>query len=142
QRFEAAQVGSRGIATRHRAEHAVVTGLQWHVQVACQYGCLAQCRDELVVDVIDLDRREPQSCEIRNRSRLAEKASERVPGLAVPVAAQVDPGQHYLAMPLVDPAPDLGEHRPRGPAARGAAYKRDDAEVAGEAAAVLHLDEG
>ena len=44
-------------------------------------------------------------------------------------------------MALFDAARDLAEHRVGGTAARGAADERDHAEVAREAAAVLHLDE-
>ena len=45
-------------------------------------------------------------------------------------------------MSLRDPPPNLVEHRRRRPAARAAAHERNDAEVAREAAAVLHLHEG
>src|SRR5207248_2268164 len=50
--------------------------------------------------------------------------------------------QHDLAVPLRDPSTHLAEHGDRLPAARAAAHERDDTEVAREAAAVLHLDEG
>jgi len=43
---------------------------------------------------------------------------------------------------LRDAAADLAEHGFGRPAARGAAHQGDDAEAAGERAAVLHLDEG
>ena len=45
-------------------------------------------------------------------------------------------------MILGDAAPDLTEHGVGAAAARGAAYEGDDAEVAREGAAVLHLHEG
>src|SRR5439155_10715851 len=103
---------------------------------------LAQRRNELVVHMIDLDRREPQPRETGRRTRLTQQAGERVPGLAVAITAEVDPGQHHLAVALCDPAPDLGEHGLRAAAAGAAAHERDDTEVAREATAVLHLDEG
>ena len=103
---------------------------------------LAQRRNELVVHMIDLDRREPQPRETGRRTRLTQQAGERVPGLAVAITAEVDPGQHHLAVALCDPAPDLGEHGLRAAAAGAAAHERDNTEVAREATAVLHLDEG
>ena len=45
-------------------------------------------------------------------------------------------------MALRDATPDLVKHRFGGSAARCSANRRDDAEVAGEAAAVLDLHEG
>ena len=91
--------------------------------------------------MVDLDRGQPQPGDARDASGLADQARERVPGGAVPVAAEVDPRQDDLAVPLIDAALDLGEHGRRGPAARFAADERHDAERAGEAAAVLHLHE-
>ena len=44
-------------------------------------------------------------------------------------------------MPLVDSSADLAQNRLRRPASRSPANLRDDAEVAGEAAAVLDLNE-
>src|SRR6185436_17743067 len=103
---------------------------------------LPQGGGELLADVVDLDRGESQACQPRRRAGLAHEPRQAVAGLAIPVTAQVDPGQHHLAMPLLDAAPDLVQHRLGSPAARGAAHLRDDAEVAREATAVLHLHEG
>ena len=129
------------VAAAHRAEHAVVAGLERHVQVPADGRRLAQRGDELVVDVVDLDRGEAQPLEPRRRARLAHEARQAVAGRAVAVAAEVDPGEHDLAVALLDAAPDLGEHGVGAAAARGAAHERDHAEGAREAAAVLHLDE-
>src|SRR4051812_42950436 len=102
---------------------------------------LAQRVDQLAVDVVHLDRREAQAREPGNRADLAHEARQLVPGVAVAVAAEVDPGEDDLAMSLFDPPVRLREHRAGGAAARGTAHERDHAEVAGEAAAVLDLDE-
>ena len=58
-------------------------------------------------DVVDLDRREPQPREPRRRAGLADEPRERVAGLAVAKAAEVDAGQHDLAVPLGDAPADL-----------------------------------
>src|SRR5438552_11040974 len=102
---------------------------------------LAQSRDELAVDVVDLDRRQPQAVEAGHRPHFAHEPRELVPGFAVAVAAEVDPGEDDLTMTLVDAPTDLGEHCCRRAAPRGSADERDDTEVAREAAAVLDLHE-
>ena len=91
--------------------------------------------------MVDLDRAEPQPLEPRRRARLADEPRQVVAGGAVAEAAEVDAGEHDLAMALRDAALDLGEHRSGAAAARGAAHERDDAEVARERAAVLDLHE-
>ena len=111
------------------------------MQVPAHRRRLAQRGDQRVVHVVDLDRGEAEPLEPGRRSRLAHEARQVVAGGAVAVAAEVDPGQHDLAVALLDAAADLGEHRIGAAAARGAAHERDHAERAGEAAAVLHLDE-
>ena len=86
--------------------------------------------------------------ERRSRSRPGVAPASRtsrgrsIAGGAVAVAAEVDAGEDDLAVALRDAAADLAEHGLGGAAARGAAHERDDAEVARERAAVLHLDEG
>ena len=83
----------------------------------------------------------------RRRSRPVELADlpdeprQRVAGVPVAIAAQVDAGQDDLAVALRDPPAHLVEHRGSSAAARAAAHERDHAEVAGEAAAVLDLHE-
>jgi hypothetical protein len=112
------------------------------VQVAADRRRVAQRRDERVVHVVDLDRGETEALEARRRACLAHEAREVVAGGAVAVAAEVDAGEDDLAVALCDAAADLREHCVGAAAARRAADERDDAEVAREAAAVLHLDEG
>src|SRR5207302_6182544 len=77
-----------------------------------------------------------------NRAGFADEPRQVVAGGAVAVAAEIDPRQDDFAVTLRDTAADLGEHGVGGATARGAADERDHAEVAREAAAVLHLDEG
>ena len=77
ERLEPPQVRGGVVAAAHRAQHAVVAGLQRHVQVARDRRRLAQRGDELVVDVVDLDRREPQAGEPRHRAGLADEPRQR-----------------------------------------------------------------
>src|SRR4029453_397234 len=79
--------------------------------------------------------------EARHGAELAHEPRQVVARVAVAVAPEVDPREHDLAMALLDAPPHLTQHRLRRTAARGAAHLRDDAESAGEAAAVLHLHE-
>ena len=102
---------------------------------------LAQRRDQRIVDVVDLDRREPQALEARRRARRADEPRQVVAGVAVAVAAEVDPREDDLTVALRDAARDLAQHGVGAAAARRAAHERDDAEVARERAAVLHLHE-
>jgi hypothetical protein len=60
---------ARGISARHVAQHAVVAGLQRDVQVAADGRRLAQRVDELLVDVVDLDRRQAQTGQARESRR-------------------------------------------------------------------------
>ena len=142
QRLEPAQVRADGVAAAHRAQDVVVARLERHVQVAARGRRLAQRADELVVDVVDLDRGEAESFEPRCRAGLPDEPRQAIAGGAVAVAAEVDPGEDDLAVALGDAAADLAEHGLGRAAARGAAHERDDAEAACERAAVLHLDEG
>ncbi len=91
--------------------------------------------------MVDLDGREPKPGEPGQRAELPDQARQAVAALAVAVAAEVDPGQDELAVSLADPAARLGEHGVGGAGSRGPTDERDDAEVAREAAAVLHLQE-
>ena len=103
---------------------------------------LAQRGDERVVDVVDLDRGEAEPIEARRRAGLAHEPRQVVARFTVAEAAEVDPGQHDLAVALLDAAADLAQHGGGGTAARGAANERDHAEAARERAAVLDPDEG
>ncbi len=140
-RRQPAEIRRDGITAPHRTEHAVVAGLERDVQVRAHGRCVAQGVDERVVHVVDLDRREAEPLEPGCRAGLAHEPRQVVAGRPVAVAAEVDAGEHDLAMPLIHAAGDLGEYRVRTAAARRAADERDHAEVAREAATVLHLDE-
>src|SRR6478736_3078011 len=98
--------------------------------------------DEVVVDVVDLDRGEPQALDAGCRTGLPDEPGERVARGPVAEAAEVDAGEHDLAMPLGDPASYLAEHRARATAPRGSADEGDHAERARERASVLDLHEG
>ena len=91
--------------------------------------------------MVHLDRREPQALDTRDRARLADQPRQRVSGLPVAEAAEVDSRQDDLAMALLDASRDLGEHRCRRAAARRSPNERDDAERARERATVLDLHE-
>ena len=100
ERLEPAQVRRGRVAAAHRAQDAVVAGLERHVQVPADGRRLAQRGDELVVDVVDLDRAEPQPLEPGRRARLADEPRQVVAGVAVAEAAEVDPGEDDLAVAL------------------------------------------
>src|SRR6476660_2880173 len=101
---------------------------------------LAKRGNELLVDVVDLDRREAAPLEARRCAGLAHEPRQAVAGGAV--AAEVDAGEHDLAMTLHDAAADLAEDRLGRAAPRFSAHERNDAEAARERASVLNLDEG
>jgi hypothetical protein len=103
---------------------------------------LPQRRHELAVDVVDLDRRQAQPFQAGNRADLTHEARQRIAGRSVPIAAEIDPGEDDLLVPVRDASLDLAEHGRRGAASRSTANERDHTEVAGEAAAVLDLHEG
>ena len=113
ERLEPAQVRVDGVAAPHRAQDAVVAGLERDVQVARDGRRLAQRGDERVVDVVDLDRAEPQPLEPGRRAGLADEPRQVVAGGAVAEAAEVDAGEHDLAVALRDAAPDLARARRR-----------------------------
>src|SRR6476661_7970883 len=112
------------------------------MQVTARGLRLEQRVNEILVDVIDLDRGEAQALEPRRRARLPDEPREAIAGGAVAVAAEVDPREDDLAVALANAAADLPEHGLGRAAARGASHQRDDAETAAERAAVLDLDEG
>ena len=78
ERREPPQVGVDRVAAAHRAQHAVVAGLQRHVQVLAHRRRLAERGDERVVHVVDLDRAEPQPLEAGRLPRLAHEARQVV----------------------------------------------------------------
>src|SRR5436190_8953936 len=63
ERLDAGEIAARGVAPCHLAENRVVARLQRHVEVPADGRRIAQGGDELVVYVVDLDRREPQARE-------------------------------------------------------------------------------
>ena len=97
----------------------------------------------LSLDVVHLDRREAEPRQARRGARLAHEPRQVVAGLAIPVAAEVDAGEHDLAMTLVERGARSLAAPPSARRLREAPRTtRDHAERAREAAAVLHLDEG
>ena len=137
ERLEPRAVLPDRVAAPHRPEDVVVTRLQRHVQVARDDRRLAHRLDQVARDVVDLDRREAEALEAVDRARLPDQPGQRQPGGPVAEAAEVDAGEHDLAVALRDAPPDLSEHRLCRAAARGAANERDHAEGARERAAVL-----
>ena len=109
ERLEPAEVGGGRVAASHRAQDAVVAGLERDVEVARGGRRLAQRGDERVAHVVDLDRAEPQAVEARRRADLAHEARQVVAGVAVAEAAEVDPGEDDLAVPLLDAATHLAQ---------------------------------
>ena len=80
QRRQPPQVRGDRVAPAHRTQHAVVARLQRDVQMAAHRRRLAQRRDQRVVDVVDLDRREAQALEPGRRAcRAHELAAGRSP---------------------------------------------------------------
>ena len=129
------------VAAPHLAEDAIVARLQRHVQVRRHCRRLAQRGDELGIDVVDLDRREPQTLDALDRTRLADEPRQGEARVAIAKATEVDAGEHDLTVPLSDAAADLGQYR-RGAAAPGRpSHERNHAEGARERAAVLDLHE-
>ena len=118
ERLELREVLRRRVASPHRAQDAVVSRLQRDVEMARRRSRLAQRRDEVVAEVVHLDRREAQALDPGQRARLADESRQRVPRLAIAEAAEVDARKHDLAMALRDAALDLREHRAGAPAAR------------------------
>ena len=141
ERLQLAEVGLDRVAPRHCAQNGVVAGLERHVQVRADDRRLVQGRDEVVVDVVDLDRREPQALDALDRAGGADQAGQRHPGGAVAEATEVDAREDDLTMALGDAPADLSEHRVGAAAAGGAADERDHAERTRERAAVLDLHE-
>src|SRR5512133_1147683 len=103
---------------------------------------LPQRRHELTVDVVDLDRRQAKPFHPGHGADLAHQPRQRVPGGAVSIAAEVDPGEDDLLVPVRNASPHFVEHGHYRAASRSAADERDHTEVAREATAVLDLDEG
>jgi hypothetical protein len=93
----------------HRTQHAVVARLERDVQVARHGRRLAQSGEQRSVRWLTSieDSRSRASPGVAPTSRISAAGRSR---LAVAVAAEVDPGEHDLAVALVDAAAHLGEH--------------------------------
>src|SRR5262249_9208400 len=141
ERLEAPEICLGRVPPPHRTQHAVVARLQRHMEVPGDGGRLTKRTRELVVDVVDLDRGQPETPEPAHRSGLPDEPPHPVAARAVGEAAEVDAREHDLAMSLFDALADLSQDRGRAAAARGSADERDHAELAREAAAVLNADE-
>ena len=102
---------------------------------------LAHRRNEILAQVVDLDRGEAETCETRRPTGGSDELGEVETRFPIAIAAEIDPGQDDFTVSLLDPALNLGEHRARRAATGSSAHLRDDAEPAREAAAVLNLDE-
>ena len=108
--------------------------------------------EQLVVDVLRLDGREPNTLHRRLIEQSPHEAGERHGrprmGTAEPplrpapvVCPDVDPRKDDLAMTRAKRAPDVLQHGLRGEAPFRTARRRDDAVRAEERAAILDLDE-
>ena len=91
---------------------------------------LAERRNELAADVVDLDRREAEALHTGDRPCFANEAGERVSLLAIAEAAEVDACENDLGMSLGDALSDLREDCRGTPAASRTAHERDHAERA------------
>ena len=83
--------------------------------------------------MVHLDRREPQARQTGGRAGFADEAREREAGGTIAEAAQVDPGEDDLAVPLRDPLADLaqngrGRAAARPPRTRGTTQKLQEKE--------------
>ncbi len=142
QELEPTQVDGARVAPPHRAQHSVVARLERNMEVLRRRRGLPQRRDQRRIDVVDLDRAQPQPAQTLHRSRRAHQPGEVEPRRTVTKAAEVDPCQDDLAVTLLHATPDLAEHLPGATAAGAAADERDHAELAAKRATVLDLDEG
>ena len=128
----------------HPLEDQVVPGLQREVQMRHQPRLCRDRLDETRVGLDQIDRRQPQTRQVRNtgqytRHQVAE--ARRAAQIGAPTR-QVDAGQHHLVQPTVAQPRHL-RHDGRGRyAARIAAAVGDDAEGATVVAAVLYLHIG
>ena len=142
ERLEPRPVLADRVATAHRPEDVVVARLQRNVKVVRHDRRRAQRVDQFRGDVVDLDRREAKALEAFDRAYLPDQPGQREPCFTIAEAAEVDAGEHDLAVALCDATADLSQDCVRRAAARPAADERDDTEGAREGAAVLDLDEG
>ena len=100
-----------------------------------------QRAEQRVLDVDDLDAREPDPLHTRDPGHLHHQLAELEAAVGVAVVADADAGHDHLRLPLDDAAAHLLEHRPGRARAGRAPDGRDDAVRAVAVAAVLDLDE-
>ena len=147
-------VVGRQVAPAHPPEHAVVAGLERQVDVRQRpRRAVGPDAEQLVVDVLRLDRGEPDPLDRRSRrgsagrgrrasgpSGCGSRGSPRSdqPPSYVPTLIPV---RTISRWPAASARADVGEHDLRGEAPLRAAGRRDDAVGAEERAAVLDLDE-
>ena len=73
-------------------------------------GLLAHDREQLVGEVIHLDRGEAETPQARRLRGSSNEPGETDAAVPIPVAAEIDPREDDLLMALLHPAPDLGEN--------------------------------
>ena len=132
------------VEAAHAAQDAVGAGLHRHVQVRAQHRrCAPSGRAAAASPRAgrsssgECAAAAPRSAIISTRSASVERRRQ-----VLPVAAEVDAGQHHLAEAARRQPLELGEDAARLDAAAAAARERHDAEGAEEIAALLHLEEG
>ncbi len=142
------------VPAAHAPEDAVVARLQRQVEMRQRARrALDPGREQVVVDVLGLDRAQPDPLDVRLGEDPAHEAREGEGGSrvraamaalrpAAVVGPDVDPGEDDLAVARDQGPPDVRQHRVRRQRPLGAAGLRDDAVGAVERAAVLDLDEG
>ena len=146
-------VVGREVAAAHPPKDAVVAGLERQVEMRHRpRRAVGPDAEQLVVDVLRLDRREAEPLDRRlvedpsneagqRQGRAGVGAAEAALRPAAVVRPDVDPGQDDLAMARAQRASDVEQHGLRGEAPLRAARRRDDAVGAEERAAVLDLHE-
>ena len=75
-------------------------------------GRLAHRCEQVLAEVVDLDRGEAEPLEPRGCADLANEAWKVEAGGAVPVAPEVDPGEDDFPVPLLDSSADLAREPP------------------------------
>ena len=130
------------VAPPHAREHAVVGGLERHVQVVTHGRRVGHHPQEQLAHLVRVDRRQPEP---RHERLLGDRGHEpgEVDGRVevVSVATEVHAGEDDLLEALRGERRHFGQHHARRQAPAGPARHRHDAERAEEVAALLHLQE-
>ena len=123
------------VSPAHGAENRVVAGLKRHMEVRAEPAGLRRHEvEQRFVDLVDFDGREPYAAE----GGQGQKAFDEVGKSIVP--AEMDSGEHDLAVSVVQEPLRFVHRIVQGAAGRAAAHVGDDAEGAVEVAAVFHLE--